>query len=81
VIDEDTAHRASGHGQEVRAVLPRDILSADQSKIGLIDERRRLNTVAGALVTHLPPRDLMKLSIHKRNQLLERGLVTLSPPE
>jgi hypothetical protein len=32
-----------------------------------------------ALAGHAPPRDLVKLSLHERNQPVEGGFVALSP--
>jgi hypothetical protein len=81
VVHEDAAHHASGHGEEMRAVVPRDVFRVDQPQVRLVDERGRLEAVTRALVTHVPPRELMELSVDERNQLLEGTLVALPPSE
>src|SRR5205814_612227 len=81
VIDEYTAHDARGDGKKVRAVLPRDVLRGNQPQIGLIDERRRLQTVPDGLMTDVLPRDAMELVVDQRDQSIERALVPLAPFE
>jgi len=79
VVHEDAAHHASTHREEMSAVLPRHILRVNQAKIRLIDERGRLKAVTGSLVHHVAPRDLMQLTMDKRNQSPERILVAMTP--
>ena len=81
VVHEDATHDASGHREEMRAVVPRDGLRVDQPEIRLVDERRRLKAVTRALVPYVPPRDLMELSMDERNQPIEGRLVALPPFE
>jgi hypothetical protein len=78
-INKDTTHEPRGHRQEVRAILPLDILSVDQSQIGLIHQGRGLKAVAGPLSLHAPPGDAVQLLLHQRNEPLQRGLVAPSP--
>ena len=79
VVHEDAPHHASGHRQEMRAVVPRHVFRVDQPQIRFVDERRRLEAVPGTLSRHAAPRDLVELPVDERNQSLEGGLVALSP--
>ena len=63
----------------MRAIVPRHISGIDQPQVGFIHKRSRLKAVARALTFHAPSRDLMKLSLYERNQLLEGRLVALAP--
>ena len=81
VVHEDAAHHASGHGEEMRAVVPLDRLPVDQADVGLVDERRRLEAVPHALARHAASRDPVELLMDERDQLLEGALVALSPSE
>src|SRR6476660_7388410 len=79
MVHENVPHDASGNRQEMRPVLPRNILGIDQAQIGFIDERRRLKAVPGTLSCHAPSRDLVELPLYERNQLVEGGRVPLTP--
>jgi hypothetical protein len=79
VVDEDAAHHASGNRQEVRAILPWNVLGIDESQICFVDQRRRLKAVPGTLSCHAPSRDLVQLPLYERNQPVEGGLVALTP--
>ena len=79
MVHENAPHDASGNGQEMRAVLPRNIFGIDQPQVGFIDERRRLKAVPGTLSCHAPSRDLVKLPLYERNQSVEGGRVALTP--
>ena len=79
VVDEDATHHTSGHGEEMRAVLPRDRLPVDQTDIGFIDERRGLQAVPDALSRHAASRDLVQLLMNQRDQLLAGSHVAFAP--
>ena len=76
-----TAHYSRGHGQEVRAVVPRHCFAVNQADIGLVDERGRLQTVPCSLARHATSRNAMEFLVDERDQLLERTLVALSPSQ
>ena len=61
------------------AVVPVDVTGVDEPKVRLIDERGRLHAVPRALVTHVPPCNLMQLTVDEWNQPGEGGLVAPSP--
>ena len=79
MVHEDAPHHASGHREEMRAVLPLDVFGVDQPQIRLVDERRRLKAVPGTLSCHAASRDLVELPVDERNQSVEGGLVALPP--
>lgn len=69
------------HRQEVRAILPRHRLPVDETDIGLVDERRRLQAVSHAFARHAASRDLAQFLMHQRDQLLAGRLVAPPPLE
>lgn len=81
VVDEDAPHDASGHGEEMRAILPCHGFRIDQPEIRLVDERGCLQAVIRTLVPDVPLRDSMELGVYERNQSLQGILVALSPLE
>ena len=81
MVHENAAHDSRGDGQEVRAVLPRHVVSGNQPQIRLVDERRRLQTVTDGLMTDVPPRDAMEFIVDERNQPFEGTVVALAPFE
>ena len=50
-VDERPAHRPSGDGQEVTAILPVDLVRAGQTQERLVHERRGLQQIARLLAT------------------------------
>jgi hypothetical protein len=81
VVDEDATHHTSGHGEEVRAVLPRNRFSVDQPEVGLVDERGCLQAMSHALSGHAASRDLAQFLMHQRDQLLAGSHIAFSPFE
>ena len=79
VVDQDAAHRLGRHGEEVGAVLPVHALVIDQPHVGFVDQRRRLQAVAGALAVSCTARQAAELVVHDRGQLGERALVPVAP--
>ena len=79
MVDEDPPHQAGGHREEMGAVLPLDTGEVDEPKVGLVHERRRLESMTPALPTHRPPGEPAKLAVNQGHQLLERRIVT--PPQ
>ena len=79
MVDENAAHRLGRHGKEVGAVLPVHALVVDEPHVGFVDERRRLQAVAGALTSQAAPGETAKLVVDDRRQLGERALVPVAP--
>ena len=65
----------------MRAIVPLDRFSIDQTKKRLVDECRRLEAMARALTRHAALRDPMELVMDERDQSLERTMVALAPLE
>ena len=78
-VHEDAAHQPRRHGEEVDAVLPVDLLRANQAEIRLVDERGRLQAVANPLARHAAFGDAVQLAMNERDQLLERSVITATP--
>jgi hypothetical protein len=79
VIHQNVAHHTRGDRQEMRPVLPLNMLSIDEPQIRFVYEGRRLQTVAHAFARHTTTGDPVKLPLYKGNQLVERRLVALAP--
>ena len=79
MVHENAPHHASGNREEMRAVVPRNILGVDEPQIRFIDQRRCLEAMLSTLSSHAPPRDLVKLALDERNQPAEGGFVALTP--
>jgi hypothetical protein len=81
VVHHDPAHQRGGHGEEVRAALPVGVRLVDQLQVDLVDERRRLQGVAGTLATHVAPGQPAQLGLDEGDELVERGPVPVAPVE
>ena len=79
VVDEDAAHRLSRNGEEMGAVLPVHALVIDQPQVRFVDQRRRLQAVAGTLAPHVPVRQTTELVVDDRHQEGERTLIPVAP--
>jgi len=51
-VNESVAHGLGGSRKEMRAILKRRILSADQPQPGFMHKRGRLECLAGSLLSH-----------------------------
>ena len=60
-------------------VLPLHAFVVDQSHVGFIDQRRRLQAVAGLLALQVVVRQTVELVVHNRGQPSERALVAVGP--
>src|SRR5205085_11063314 len=78
-LDEDTAHGLSGDGKEVRAVARTHPRVVDEPEIRLVDERRGLESIAGALAPHLSVCQASQFLIDQGHQVIKRGLVAIAP--
>lgn len=80
-IDEHSSHHRGGHRQEVRTVLPADALDVDEPEIGLVDQRCRVQAVAGPFPAHAAAGDLLQLGVHEGNQAHQGLLVAVAPSQ
>jgi hypothetical protein len=60
-------------------VLPLHAFVVDQPQVGFIDQRRRLQAVAGLLALQVVVRQAVELVVHDRGQPSERALVSVGP--
>ena len=74
-IDQDAAHRLRRGGEKVRAIFKRLITETQPS---FMDERSRLERLAGLLARHLRARDLAQLDINRGHQLIASSRVPLA---
>ena len=70
-LDENLAHRVRRDGAEMRAVLPPPGLVLQETQVRLMDERRRLQRLAGPLATEITRRKAPELLVHDRQQRLD----------
>src|SRR5690606_24847888 len=71
VVHQHAAHGRGGGAEEVGAALPADVLVADEAEVGLVDEPRRVEGVAGALVAQPGARHLAELLVDRREEPVE----------
>jgi len=79
VIDENPSHHLRRHSQELCAVLPDDLMLACQSKVRLVDECSRLQSVAWPLATEIARRAAVQIVIHHSEELFSGFRATLAP--
>jgi hypothetical protein len=72
VVDEDAAHDLRGDGEELRAVLPGDVLPVNQPQVSLVDERRGLQGLGVALVLEVRGGQPPQLVVDQFEQLRGR---------
>jgi hypothetical protein len=63
----------------VRPILPADAFEIHQAQIHLVDQCCGLQPVATALAGHIAAGDAAQLRVDERDQLLESGVVALTP--
>jgi hypothetical protein len=78
MIHQDSAHHLRRDRKEVQAVPPIHPL-ADQPQIGLVNQRRRLKGMAGALATQIRRRLPPEFLIHQRQKIVLRARVAVRP--
>jgi hypothetical protein len=79
VIDQDPAHDLRRHTKEVRPILPIDLPLIDEPQVHLMNERRRLQGVAGPLAAKLARRYATEFRVDEWQQLIERTAVAATP--
>ena len=78
-INQDTPHQLRRDCEEVRAALPMHVARINEAQISLIDQRGRLQRLAGPLTAHVAPGYTVQFVMDQRNQLIERCLLTVAP--
>ena len=70
VLDQNTAHRLGRAREEVHPVLSLIVRSTRETQIRFVDQRGRLQRLAGRLMRHFRRRQLAQLFIDEREQFL-----------
>jgi len=81
MVHQNPPHQAGSHGQEMRPILPRNLVGINQPDVGLVDERRGLKTMAGSLPCEASSGDQVEFPVNAGNQLREGGIVALPPSQ
>src|SRR6187399_264459 len=79
MIDENMPHHARRDRQEMRAILPGDRFTLDQTHVRLVHEHRGLKRVSLVLAGQTAKGDAMEFPMYERNHLLESSLVATLP--
>lgn len=79
MIDEEPAHDARRHGEEVRAVAELGLSQCGQPEVRLVDERGRVERQVTSLVAPATTRQPSKLLVHDGHERLEGGDVAVVP--
>ncbi len=79
MLDQDAAHDLRGHREEMGAILPLHPRVVDQPQVGLVDEGRRLQAVAGTLPFHVAAGQPVELVVDNGGQPFERTRVSGAP--
>ena len=79
VVDEDPPHDLYGDPKEMSSTLPIDLPLIDESQIGFVDERRRLQSMPHPLAAKLARCDAAQLGIDERQQLIEGTVIPATP--
>ena len=79
MIDEDPAHHLRCDPEEVGATLPVDAALFDQPKVGLVDERGRLQRMSVPLQAKLTRGDSPQFRVDERQQAIESAPIAAAP--
>jgi hypothetical protein len=78
-IYEDISHQPCRHRDEVRSILPTDVLPLQQSDERLVHQRRCLQHMSCTLTSEIQPSKPAKLSFDERDELIKSRTVSVSP--
>src|SRR4029078_8674886 len=79
VIYEYAPHSLRGHRIKVSAILPAHAPVFDQPHVRFVDQGRGLQRMAGTLAAHVVSSESPHLLIDEGHQVVERGLISVSP--
>ena len=80
VVDQDAADELRGRSEEVGPVVPGQRVLSHELQERFVDEGSRLEGVVVPLATEMGPGQGAELVIHRREQLLELGLMARGDP-
>ena len=72
LFDQDVAHGPRGGEEEVLPAFPGHVAIAGDPQVDLVDQRRRLQGLAGRLPCQSRPRELVQLGIDQRQEIRRR---------
>jgi hypothetical protein len=78
-VHEDVAHQSGGHGHEMGAVLPTDVLPVHQANKRFVHQGSCLKDMARTLTPEIPARQLTELCLHQRDEPVQGGIVPFPP--
>ena len=79
VIHEEAPRDLRRERVELRAMLEAGLILTNETHPRLVDERRRLQRVAGSLAAEVRVGDLAQLAVDDRHQRIERAAIAFGP--
>src|SRR5205814_8691097 len=79
VVNQDVTHRLCGDAKEMGAILKVFLFLFDHAQVRFMDERGRLQRMAGILLVHVTLSHLSQFVIDERHQFVERLTITMIP--
>jgi hypothetical protein len=79
MINHDVPHHLRGRRDKVGPALPHRRGVIDQPEVGFVENRGRLQRVAGSLPAHVMVGEPVQFRMHQREQLSQRSLVSAAP--
>ena len=76
VINEDLTHDVGGEADKVGAAVPVDVF-AGEAEVGFVDERGGLESMVGALATHVGLGEAVEFGVDEREEALGGGGVAV----
>jgi hypothetical protein len=81
VVYQHMPHHFGSDGEEMRPILPFDLMIGQQPEKCLLHQRRGLHAVVFALASQVTPRDLIQLPLNQGQQSVQGGAVSLPPTD
>jgi len=78
-VHEDTPHQLDGYGEKCARIPPLHAARIHEAEVRLVDQRNGVERVAGPPAGHVAMRQAAELAVHARHELVQRGLVALTP--
>ena len=78
-VEQDVPHHLGGHGKEVSAVLPVDIIDLNQLEICLVNQDGSLDRAAGVFILHEAAGQAAELPVDVGREAVQRGLAAIRP--
>jgi hypothetical protein len=77
MVDEIMPHNLRGNPKNNGPILPLRGTLVDQFQVGLVDERRGLQSVVNSFLPHVPGRHLPRFAVNGWHELGGRLLISL----